>query len=254
MNLFQYWDNDPPRDVLGFMDAVRAEQTAFRYVRHDHRSAGALVAERHGGAVARAWRALRVPAAQADLLRLLLLHDQGGLWVDAGYRLSPDLHAFLHDHGGGLMPMFLGMVANNGFLYVPEAGNSFVRACIDLAVDNVLTRRATSALMATGPGVVNAVRSILPGGEPTRSFIGMNEDWCRWGWDAVCEAARDLIPVTPELVQASEAFTRIDTVSLQPHAWAPPSSHRESDQHWSRWQGDAYWPEDDAGPAPSAEP
>lgn len=96
MRLFQFWDAEPPEDVLGFMDAARAAATAagFDYVRLDARSGRDFVAEHYGARGLAVWDACALPVMWSDTLRLLLMDVVGGLYADATYRFTGDLAGF----------------------------------------------------------------------------------------------------------------------------------------------------------------
>ena len=242
MKFFQFWDADPPADVLALMDAARQAADGFEYVRFDARSGRDFVGTYYGARGLAIWDACALPAMMADYLRLLLMDTYGGVYADASYRFTGSLSALVAKSPVAQLPLWM-TVVNTNYLMFRKPGDPFLRACIALAMENVEQRRMGSALMAVGCGVLNGVRCILspeerPGIDDIAHRAG---DWITWGWNDLLAAAERLIDPTPELVAAYRAITLVPIDELHQYAISEyQTSHRSSDRYWFKWKGSIY--------------
>jgi len=241
MKHFQFWHADPPEDVLNFMNDVQRDAPEFEYVRFDQQSGREFVAAHYGGRAVAVWDRLALPAMRADFLRLLLMDTYGGLYTDATYRFIGNVADLVATAPTAQMPLWLTLL-NNNYLMFREPGHPFIRACIMMLMDNVEHRRFGSALMATGPGLINSVRCVVaPGERPGIMTMGTNDAWMGWGWMESVETAERLIKPDAELVAAYHAITLVPLDDLGKYAVSMlNSSHRKRPDYWHNWKGSIY--------------
>ncbi len=241
MQLFQFWHDDPPDDVLQMMEATRLGQRDFDYVRLDDRSGRSFIAERYGARELAAWDACILPAMRSDMLRLLLMEVHGGIYADATFFFPGNLSDLIAITPVALMPMWVRLVINN-FLVFRQPRHPFIRACISLLMENIEERRFGSALIATGPAVLNSVRSAISSDEaPEIMYLAStNDDWMRWGWMESVAAAKRLIKPEPSLVSAYQAISLVPVEILQKYARNQLHASHRGEKHWLRWSGSIY--------------
>lgn len=167
--VLQYWDRAPiPAEIAAVMQSWQAAP-GFAYRRFDMASARAYLQEHFDPDWARAFRAARHPAEQADFFRLAYLAVEGGVYADTDDRRVGDLDALLTRAGGALFCLEpFGAVANN-FIAVPpghpailDAADEARRALLDQDNSNIWTK--------TGPGLLTrAIARHLAGCEADNS-------------------------------------------------------------------------------------
>ncbi|MFZ9950416.1 MAG: glycosyltransferase family 32 protein [Gemmobacter sp.] len=135
-----------------------------RVVVHDRAAAGALVGRLLGKPTLRAFEALAHPAARADLFRLCLIGEEGGVWADAD-----DLpRAPIGDWLGGVdavvvIEQWWGTLANNFFAARP--GFPPILAARDRVARAVRAGPDPYAWWQTGPvPLTRAMAPLLRGG------------------------------------------------------------------------------------------
>ncbi len=149
-----FWDGPPaPRYVRESMDSWKEMHPDWRVIRWDERSGRAALP--YG-----VWRSLwdrshevspksNTWQFRTNLLRLIVLHETGGVWVDA------DLQALRN-----VEPLIEGATAftsreserfvNNGFTGC-EPGDPWYAAMVDAAPSRILTRRNARSNVQCGP-------------------------------------------------------------------------------------------------------
>lgn len=239
--LFQYWDEEtPPPDVAGWVKGFRDDNPDFEHVLFSARSAEDYIARRFGSHDAAAFRSCAVPAMQADLIRLFALIAEGGLYIDVDHQSRQPLSGLMAQADRSLMFCWLGLL-NNGLMVFPQPEDAFLQACLRLALDNVRTRRRHSALMATGPGVFNAVRALLDPAAMDEMKVGLDDPGGEvWRFDELVEHARGLIPVTDALREAYAGMTQMNPIAATIWIGMEQPAYKQTDRHWTRWQGPAY--------------
>ena len=224
------------------METTRRGQPDFDYVRFDDRSGRAFVAEHYGARGVAAWDACALPAMRSDVLRLLLLNVHGGVYADATFCFDINLSDLVAETQGQMIPVW-SVLAINNLLIFREPKHPFLEACIALLLENIERRRFGSALMATGPGVLNSVRAAISPEERTDILVlgHLNAEWMQWGWADSLAAAERLIVPTEALAAAYRAITLVSLEALRPKARnALLASHRAEDGHWLKWTGSIY--------------
>lgn len=102
--LHQHWDRDPPGEVARMLEHNAPLSTRWGVAHRvwDHGTGRALLSRyalEHLGA----FDAAPHPAMAADLLRLAIVHAQGGHWLDADMALRPEGRVLFDLLGEGLL-------------------------------------------------------------------------------------------------------------------------------------------------------
>jgi hypothetical protein len=241
IKLFQYWnDGAPPDDVMPWIERLRVLNPQFDHVLLDEAAGRDLIGERFGPRELAAFKACAVPAMQADYLRLCLMEAVGGLYCDVDLEPLQPLEGLISHAAVGLTPRFLAFTCND-LLMFRQPGNLYNRACLTLATDNLLHRRGANVLMATGPGVFNAVRYVIH--PPSRAeldlYVGPS-GWLDIGWRELVVTAERLIEPTPELVAAYTAVTQVEVAEMARWLGYVIPAYKQTDHHWERWKGSIY--------------
>ncbi|HEY5410526.1 MAG TPA: glycosyltransferase [Caulobacteraceae bacterium] len=242
MRLFQYWDTpEPPDEVAEWIDGFRATNPEMKHRLFDRDSASWFIGKWVGRRERQTFDALAVPAMQADYFRLCAIWAQGGVWVDADYQSGVPLRDVLEGVPETLLLTWYGHV-DNSFMMCRDRGNPFLHACRDLATLNVEARTPERAYIATGPGVLSAVRVLIEpesSGEVATQFqrirgsIGDST--------TIMERARTALRVTPELERAFKAATLIEVAAMK--RWLSRKkrpAYKKTTRHWQNWDGPQY--------------
>ncbi len=238
--VFQYWDVDLPDDIRSWTETVKARSDQIGYRLLDKTAARDFIHHSHGRRYVRAFDSCALPAMQADLLRLCLMHAVGGLWIDAGYECALPLGSFLHQTGETFVPAVRGLFYN-GVLMFRKPGNAFIGQCLELAIDNIENRRCTKVVVATGPGVFNAIRWVLD--RRWRRSLKIHArvlGWDKWGWQGLVSRATHIVRPTPALLTAYEGLTSFSPTQLDP--WLTPrfGEYKSKPTYWHRWDQNIY--------------
>jgi len=167
LRLIQYWDQpSPPAELLARMERWRELHPSWWYQRYDRESAAQFIASSFGQALQDAFLDIRLPAMQADVLRIAVLQAEGGVWIDAATRCLQPLEAWLDQ----LRPLVLLRRCHqqhpkvwNGFIYSAAAGHPLLKAAWQRIAAALLARRGERVYRDFGPGVL---RDLLAAGAP----------------------------------------------------------------------------------------
>jgi mannosyltransferase OCH1-like enzyme len=157
LNLFQFWDEvEAPPDVEELMASWRADPQ-FVYHRYCGESAHAFIRERFDRRTLKVFESCAVPAMQADVFRLCVLFDQGGIYVDAdqGNRgrngsftdTTARGHLFYRNGHKGLIC--------NGLMSFFDRHDPLVGELLERVSANVETKIDNRVWNVTGPGVIS---------------------------------------------------------------------------------------------------
>ncbi len=241
MKLFQYWDGaEPPSEVAGWIEGFRTRNPDFEHVLLNEATAADFIARHYGPREVAAFRACAVPAMQADFIRLCVLDVFGGVYVDADNQSLRPLSELIARAPRSLAFLWTGLI-NNGFLMFRSPGDPFVRACLEMTLQNIEARRFEIEFTATGPGVVNAVRVVADPSCLDAVLGAFDNAVCRdWGFPALVEHARAAVPATPELVEAVASLTLMHALAASPWIGSDQPAYKQSDRHWGNWRGSIY--------------
>jgi hypothetical protein len=162
--VMQFWDRpEVPPEVAATMQTWE-DTPGFTYRRFDKSGARAFLRDRLGPDWARAFRAARHPAEQADFFRIAFLAVEGGVYADADDRRIGDLAALVRGFEGALLFVEpFGTVANN-FLVARPGHPVFVRAA-DEARRSLLSSDSGGIWAKTGPGLLTRTVARYLGGD-----------------------------------------------------------------------------------------
>lgn len=207
--MFQYWHDaaDLPADVHKCMrtwDALRDAGVGYRLFNDN--TAAAYIAERYSGREVSAFARCQHPAKRSDYMRMCVILDEGGLYVDADDTLLGDgWHGLFEDARLKVQPLCFdisagrmarmtdvtqaGFPAENRIYYInnnPIAappGHPVLRRALDRATTRLLGSGPDPEIQATtGPGNFTAalaaeVRSSSNDGTRAASDVALLVDW-----------------------------------------------------------------------------
>jgi mannosyltransferase OCH1-like enzyme len=155
--IFQFWDRDPPSEIVDLMNTWKLEQPGFLYRAFDAEAALTFITDNIGAEAGEAYRECKLPAMKADFFRYCALYASGGIYIDADTQ----------NRGGGLRPLYdqldRGMLflrkANvaNDFMIVKAVSDPLMRYAIDRAIVNIKSRKSNNVWEVTGPGILTAL-------------------------------------------------------------------------------------------------
>ena len=157
----QYWDHDPPDDVIELMSGWKRLNPQYDWVYFDEATAREFLRLNFSQHCVRAFEAAREPAQKADLFRLAWLVQNGGVHVDADDACLAPLNSFIpptaslvayQEDYGSIANNFIGSVARHPV---------FTKA-LEFAVQSLIRGDRELLWLSTGPGLL------------TRAFI------CEW--------------------------------------------------------------------------
>jgi mannosyltransferase OCH1-like enzyme len=247
LKLFQFWDRPPiPDDVVEWTSGFRDHNPEFDYHLFDEAEAITFIAQHYGAREVAAFETCAVPAMKADLFRLCAMDACGGVYADADLWNRAPLRSLISQVDQALLLVGGEGLINNGFMFVREPANPFMRACLALALENIEARRFASAVWATGPGIFMGIIGILESStaEPADSrpdhFDLPPRSAETEAFYETHERARQLIEPTPELVSAWAGFTRMDISAARSWIGQGHPAYKLTDRHWVNWQGAIY--------------
>ncbi len=159
-NIFQYWNTEQiPDAVADIMQSWRSVP-GWIYRRLDRRGAIEWLRETLGDDYARAFRMANNVAEECDFLRMCLLLEEGGLYVDADDKQVGSLEE-LSLLGSGLILFVepsLGSLSNNVIL-APK-GHPVLERAVEMAKSALLRRDNDSTWLKTGPGMLTRAAAL----------------------------------------------------------------------------------------------
>lgn len=166
-NLFTYWDTDPaPDEIARNVDTWRRYSAKAKPVISDE-EARAYIASSHGDELLAAYDASRHPAMKSDILRLAVLHAEGGLYIDADFNAGRHFDKFLTFLAEAQPEYLFGMMLfdhrhflQNGFIFARDPGSTVIGRAIDqvIAVHKAGEFSSPKSINAlTGPGMLTGV-------------------------------------------------------------------------------------------------
>ena len=151
--IVQFWDDPaPPADIARFMAEWQAASTGWSHARHTDREARAFLQLHHGTTAVAAYNRLQEPAQKADLLRLALLAEEGGVYLDADDRPRASAEAL---DGASALILYqedFGTIGNNMLAATP--GHPVMRRALAQALDAMLRGDRDVVWLSTGPGLI----------------------------------------------------------------------------------------------------
>ncbi len=152
--IHQYWDEgSPPADLADYLESWRVHHPGTPYRLWSEAEARAFLDRRCGASVLAAFERAAEPAMKADLFRLALLREEGGLYADADDRCLRNVAPLLAG-GHGLLAYQedLGSLGNNILAAAP--GHPVIARALALGVEAVNRGDTDILWLATGPGLL----------------------------------------------------------------------------------------------------
>ncbi|KMW58574.1 TPR-domain containing protein [Candidatus Rhodobacter oscarellae] len=177
--IFQYWDKPSLPGPISHMVESWKNCAGFTHEIFNRRSAANFLRSTYGSKWSRAFGLARTTAGEADMLRLCVLAERGGVYADADDVLYGDLDALLKGTRGLLLYReTLGGALGNNFIAAPPKHPVLVSAA-EMACRALSERSVETAWTQTGPGLLTraVAQYVLDvGAEHARSQITVL-DW-----------------------------------------------------------------------------
>ncbi|ALN74909.1 tetratricopeptide repeat protein [Aureimonas sp. AU20] len=159
--LHQFWDEPPvPPDVAAYVQSWRKENDGFDGRIWSRAEAEAYLNERGLDDALAAFRRARQPAMKADLFRLALLGEEGGIYADADDRCLAPIRPLLAGPVGLLTYQEdLGSLGNN--VLAARPAHPLVLLARDLASEAVNRGDGDILWLSTGPGLLSRAAAWL---------------------------------------------------------------------------------------------
>lgn len=155
-NVFQFWDDDmPPIDIVSMMNTWRVNCNDFRYTKLNEKQA-IIFLSRFSSLAMKAFIKAPHAAMKSDLLRLALIYNYGGFYVDADDRCLSSLSDLLKiDCELLFFQESVGSIGNNFFAATKR--HPFVLDLLNEAIKNILDNPHDDVWFATGPGMFTKI-------------------------------------------------------------------------------------------------
>ncbi len=241
MKLLQYWDTgDPPEEVAGWIEGVRATNPDMKHRLYDRDDASWFIGKRVGERERRAFDACAVPSMQSDVFRLCAVKQFGGVYLDADLRSLQPLAGLLSRAPHGLIASWNGELVHN-FMLIRPAQDAFIDACLRICVLNIEAQDIPNAYTATGPGVLTALQAVLRPEMTDRLLAKFDNMMQRdWLFPTVLARARREVVLSNSLRASFEALTLVSKRELQPWIGKTDPSYKHTERHWLHWPGSIY--------------
>ncbi|GAB4073439.1 hypothetical protein GCM10028812_53820 [Ancylobacter sonchi] len=166
-HIHQFWDTlDIPDDVSALMKEWKISNPDWTYTCHSLSSVREWLQGHPDQRLVRAFRQTTSVAGKADLLRLAILFDAGGVYVDADDRCVAPLDAFLKGRELVLRQEHYGSIGNNFIAVRPH--HPVIGQALDQALTAVLRGDRESIWLSTGPGLLTRVLASYITDDPSR--------------------------------------------------------------------------------------
>ena len=164
--LIQYWDQaDPPEAIAERMEQWREQHPDWSYQRFNRNTAADFFHEHYSLTFKEAFLDIRLPAMQADVLRIAALLFWGGLWIDAATICLGPVEDWLEDPRSSLLllrkPHQHHPKVCTGLIYTQAPGHPLIEAAWQLISQTLLARSGQKVYRSFGPGVL---RDLLASG------------------------------------------------------------------------------------------
>lgn len=158
--IWQYWDTpDLPAQIAALMDWNKARNTGYAFRLFDCKSAAHYINNAGERDVLAAFRLAPNAAAQSDLLRLVILWHEGGIWLDTDDRCLGPL-SDLVDHRLRMVGYqeHLRSIGSNFLAVRPH--DPIIRAALDDAAQAMRSAPGASVWLSTGPGAITRAMAL----------------------------------------------------------------------------------------------
>lgn len=152
-HVIQFWDSDPPADIIELMNTWKTRCHGFTYEVFDELTAELFLENEGRADVLQAFKAAKHPAMKADLFRLAYLYARGGIYADADDKCRHSIEPWL-TNGLDLLLMQedLGSIGNNFIAAAPE--HPLILAALNTVTQNILKKQGGGAWWSSGPAIM----------------------------------------------------------------------------------------------------
>ena len=164
--IVQFWDSDASEEVQGLLDSVRDANPSMPYRFFDDETAREFVRVEFGAEVVAMYDNAALPAMRADLFRYCWLARHGGFYVDADYGSLQPLEPLIAEGNAGILYERPKGICNSA-IYARDPDDPLMVRMLEIALQNVRTRRSRSVWDMTGPAVLQR----LYAGDDTRTLF-----------------------------------------------------------------------------------
>lgn len=179
---FQFWDGEQlPEDVFDLTDSWRKLNVGWDYILFNMESARCFLEHNAASDVCRAFRLARHVAQKADIFRLAVLLQEGGVYADADDRCLANLDSLVRGRDIVLRHENLGSIGNN-FIAV-RSGHPVIEAALEGAVRAVLRGDSESIWLSTGPGMFTRALAAYFVSDPARLLSYRRESILLLDWE-----------------------------------------------------------------------
>ena len=176
---------------------------------------------------------------QADYFRLCALHAEGGVWIDADTEALAPLHDLFQDAPRSLTLEWDGFFGT-GVMLFRQPRDAFVAAFLELATRNIEARRYSSAVLATGPMLADALRALIDPEWADQVMAPRAEEPLVETRLGLVAGLRAEVAVTDALREAYRAMTIPHTVKALDYLRFRDPAYKTSARHWANWKGPIY--------------
>ncbi|MEJ8572063.1 glycosyltransferase family 32 protein [Microbaculum marinum] len=155
INMFQFWDHNPPAEVVSLMSTWQAEP-GVNYRLFNNETAEDYIRERIGLDACMAYRACNVGAMKADFFRYCALYEEGGVYIDADTQNLGGLSTLYDPTSKGLFFVRNSKLAND-FMIICRPHEYLMQYAIDKAIQNINQKLSNNVWEVTGPGILTAL-------------------------------------------------------------------------------------------------
>lgn len=151
--IFQFWDSEyPPADVTSIMQSWTNENVGWTYNLFNLKTARAYLEDSAALDVRKAFRQANHAAQKADIFRLAVLLNEGGVYADVDDRCMGRLDDLVDGPEAVLRQEHLGSIGNNFIAIAP--GHPLILEALQDATTAVLRGDSESIWLSTGPGML----------------------------------------------------------------------------------------------------
>lgn len=152
-HIIQFWDSDPPPDILELMQTWKTQCTGFTHEIFNEHTAESFIRNEGQTDVLMAFKAATQPAMKADLFRLSYLYACGGIYADADDKCRHSLEPWL-TNGLDLLLLQedLGSIGNNFLAVAPK--HPLILVALNTVTQNILQNQGGGAWWSSGPAIM----------------------------------------------------------------------------------------------------
>lgn len=154
--IHQFWDTAPPEEILELMRSWHTHNPGWQVTCFDQKTAAAYIQCHYPAPVLSAFLRATEPAMKADIFRLAVLAQEGGIYADADDRCQSSLAPLLP--AGADLVLYqedIGTIGNNFIAAAP--GHPLILAALHAGVEACNRGDADLLWLATGPGLISRI-------------------------------------------------------------------------------------------------